>query len=339
MKRQDTVLSSSSRRETVPENNRTKSIGCMSGIFHLVCKYQHRRKFLTFGRKQEKNVVSSPTKPNPLRGLTQPSPSGGNKKGGDTCRHFRRLSCDVPRSPTLQAEIRRSNSVNSPQNSQTPPALVARLMGLDGIPAASAESAAEKRRKLLGALEKCDEDLKALKKIIETVRSAENLRSPPVGKEEFMKRVKRCSEFNSEQPSPVSVLDEFIHSPLGSSTKRHTIGRVVQQQMQQQRKKKPGEEDIINLCIFNRISTQQSFQTKNENRAASPLWSSRAMVESVDEACRDIAWGEKRELGRIGLALQDHICRDLIEEFVIEMGRFNCLRSLPFEACKRRLCF
>ena len=38
---------------------------------------------------------------------------------------------------------------------------------------AAPESAAEKRRKLLGALEKCDEDLKTLRRIIAAVRAAE----------------------------------------------------------------------------------------------------------------------------------------------------------------------
>ncbi|KAK7854341.1 hypothetical protein CFP56_032593 [Quercus suber] len=60
-------------------------------------------------------------------------------------------------------------------------------MGLEAMPTTMTmvpESAAEKRRKLLMALEKCNEDLNALKKIIDT-------------------------------PSPVSVLDEFMtRSPL-----------------------------------------------------------------------------------------------------------------------------
>jgi hypothetical protein len=65
------------------------------------------------------------------------------------------------------------------------------------------------------------------------------------------------------------------------------------------------------------------------------------MIESVNEVCKDIAWGERREIGRIGMALQDYICRDLIEEIVKEMG-FDCiyqLGPLPFESCKKRLRF
>ncbi|XP_002467949.2 nascent polypeptide-associated complex subunit alpha, muscle-specific form [Sorghum bicolor] len=108
----------------------------------------------------------------------------------------RRRSCDAPRSPTIAPEHRRS-SCDSPR--PPPPAIIARLMGLEESappsPAAAAaaprpvvlptrppppppapaapETAAEKRRKLLGALEKCDEDLKTLRRIIAAVRAAE----------------------------------------------------------------------------------------------------------------------------------------------------------------------
>ncbi|XP_059668249.1 uncharacterized protein LOC132313479 [Cornus florida] len=303
LKRQETLLSSSSHRETVSENQHAKAIGCMSGILQLVSKYhRRRRKFLTFGRKQEKNAV-----PGASKAVPQP-------QAAQVC-DKRRFSCDVPRSPTIPAEIRRSNS---------PPAVVERVMGSEKI------TAAEERRKLMGALEKCDEELKALKKIIESVRSSEHLKSPPV-------TVKKCLDFNCEQPSPVSVLDEFItRSPLISERKRHSNGRVAQQHKQQSRKK-PGEEDIVNVCFLNRVATEP-FEAKHEPVVATPLWSSRAMVESVEQVCRDIAWGEKREVGRIGLALQDHICRDLIEEIVKEL-KCCCVYSLPLEACKRRLSF
>ena len=52
MKGQDPSLSSSSRRESspAPEKIRSKSIGCMSGIFQVVYKYHNRRRFLTFGK-------------------------------------------------------------------------------------------------------------------------------------------------------------------------------------------------------------------------------------------------------------------------------------------------
>lgn len=163
---------------------------------------------------------------------------------------IRRYSCEVPRSPTLPAKIRRSNSVNSQQNSRAAPALVARLMGLEEATSTMStmtkamqlpdySSAAEKRRQLLGALEKCDQDLKALKKIIDAVRSAERFRfraatvfgssegyddSADHGRKWF-RLVKGLEVNNAEQPSPVSVLDEFTRSPLSNlfHTKRQSI--------------------------------------------------------------------------------------------------------------------
>lgn len=155
--------------------------------------------------------------------------------------NLQRFSCEVPRSPTLPAKIRRSNSVNSPENFHAPPALMARLMGLEELPTATSKalpprspllvpseySTAEKRRRLIGALEKCDRDLKALKKIIDAVRSAERLPLLPTtvfGSPEsnstggdHQARVGKMflNHINAEQPSPVSVLDVFMaRSPL-----------------------------------------------------------------------------------------------------------------------------
>lgn len=85
-------------------------------------------------------------------------------------------------------------------------------MGLSGEPVViPSESAAERRRKLLGALEKCDEDLKELKKIIGAVRSSEMAQrrpDPTAGADG-----KANDGTDQEQPSPVSVLDELTGSP------------------------------------------------------------------------------------------------------------------------------
>ncbi|XP_041023602.1 uncharacterized protein LOC121264479 isoform X2 [Juglans microcarpa x Juglans regia] len=365
MKKPDqTRLSSSSYRENIaPETLHSKSIGCMSGLVNLVSKYHNRRKFLTFGKKQEKiNAVSSPAKPKPSSvSTTQASPSvvlqeQSAKEGEDAAVDLRKLSCDMQRSPTLPAEMRRSKSSNSRQHFRNPPALMARLMGLEGMP----ESAAEKRRKLLGALEKCNEDLNALRKIIESVQFSERLKSTDAGQpvDGETNRLKRCSEFNNgeqQQPSPVSVLDEFTPSPSSTTgqychSRRHANGsRLVQQQHQKQLRKKPGEEETTKIYFHDRIniiSTTETVERKGSDNVVgsiiSSIWSSKAMIESVEEVCRDIDWGKRREIGRIGLALQDHICRDLIEEMVGEMQQGCCCMlqyALPLEACKRRLCF
>ncbi|CAK9166340.1 unnamed protein product [Ilex paraguariensis] len=244
LKRQETLLSSSSRRETPQlDTHHDKAIGCMSGIFKLVSKYQHRRKFLTFGRKPEKHAVSSPSN-------AKSSSTEEQKNNEDKNRDIRRFSCDVPRSPTLPPDIRRLNSVNSPENFKPPPAILARLIGLDENPVRLpvVEPVAEKRRQLLGALEKCDEDLKALKKIIETVQSADqpfrnqpamkrfNVESGarPVTVKTYMSRKddemkmrtvnRRHMECQSDQISSVSLLQDFNPSSLSSCSRVHTAG-------------------------------------------------------------------------------------------------------------------
>lgn len=86
----------------------------------------------------------------------------------------------------------------------------------------------------------------------------------------------------------------------------------------------------------------ESVRAKREAVLSPPPRTSKAMIESVEEVCKDIAWGETREVGRMGLVIQDYICRDLIEEFVKDLGH-SCnsskVYSLPFQACKRKLCF
>ncbi|KAL0404714.1 UNVERIFIED_CONTAM: hypothetical protein Sradi_2112200 [Sesamum radiatum] len=86
--------------------------------------------------------------------------------------------------------------------------------------------------------------------------------------------------------------------------------------------------------------TESTLLVRRQAAASQPVRSSRAMVKSVEEVCRDIAWGEKREAGRIGLVLQDQLCRELIEEVVKELVKpSGNVQPLPLEACKRRLCF
>jgi hypothetical protein len=101
-------------------------------------------------------------------------------------------------------------------------------MGLSDIPplTTSELAVAEKRRRLLGALEKCDEDLKALKKIIDVVKSsvagtgndADDEGRPEKGQDHPL----------LQQPSPVSVLDEFTPSAFSGFSKRYTInGKIL----------------------------------------------------------------------------------------------------------------
>ncbi|KAE9599705.1 hypothetical protein Lal_00045889 [Lupinus albus] len=341
MKRQSSGVSpSSSRRENSPAEKKmhAKTIGCMSGILHLLSNSHSRRhrRFLTFGKKQTKNPsLSSAT----LQGENVKEEKMADVGVGRNSRS----SCEVLRSPTLPAEIRRLSStapVMADEKRTSSPALVARLMGLEKIPATAPESVEGKRLRLLGALQRCDEDLKALKKIIESMRSEEYAPAPEavVKLSAVVDKGRMVPVFNGEkqQPSPVSVLDEFTRSPLSPSccSERHSFGRI--QQQKQQLLKKPGEEEISNTYMNERIMTSELIQKKVNNEDHSIMWSNKAMINSVEEVCRDIAWGENRELGRIGLTLQDYICKDLIQEIVTDLG---CFYTLPFETCKKRLCF
>ncbi|KAF4391675.1 hypothetical protein F8388_005440 [Cannabis sativa] len=393
MKAQDTLPSSSSHRESDSngtEKLHAKVVGCMSGLFHLVSNYHGRRKLLTFGKRQAKNELVPTTATKSSKSIDKEKKQISSTNPSSTKNVTQRHSCEVPRSPTLPAEIRR-DSVNSPHNfkSASPAGLVARLMGLEEPYSSTTKSmilskantvqqqlseyssAADKRRQLLGALEKCDRDLQALKKIINAVRSAEQLQSPTASAAVLRNsdgvnkglevHINNNNNHNADKPSRVSVLDESTRSPLSNlfQSKRQSLsyGRVQHQARPQKRK---GEEDFINPSIFDRITCESlhrktivsspDYLHRVEPAAASlpppsssSLWTSEAMRENVEEVCKDIAWGERREIGRIGLALQDRICRDLIEEIITDMGSINFYNNLysplPFEACKRRLCF
>ncbi|WCJ28666.1 hypothetical protein M5689_010349 [Euphorbia peplus] len=327
MNRQDTLrLSSSSSRRShrdvspAPQHVHPKSIGCMSTIFHFLSKHNHRRRFLISGEKQEK-VQSSFNDSDPNSPASPP-----------------RQSDVVLRSPTLPANMRSVYAFPpSPENYfRKQPDLVARLMGLNEVPMVPGVklTVAEKRRKLLGALEKCDEDLKALKKMIQVLTT--------VGDSNCKVECREKEECQSEAASHGA-----LNSPAAELTRPVVCGGTATNGgwLQQQLKKRPGEEDIINISILERTYIKGK-KNNNENFGLGIL-GSKVMEESVNEVCRDINWGQKREIGRIGVALQDFICRDLIEEAVRDFG-FSCFNFhdhdhpqplLPLESCKRRLCF
>ncbi|KAK9029853.1 hypothetical protein V6N11_031298 [Hibiscus sabdariffa] len=106
--------------------------------------------------------------------------------------------------------------------------------------------------------------------------------------------------------------------------------RQSPQQKPQLIKKKATEEYITTTatgaCSFlDRFTKEPVAYAKNnnhdENDSISSIQRSNTlpMLHSVDEVCKDIAWGERREIGIIGLALQQNICRDLIHELVKEI--------------------
>ncbi|CAI0374610.1 unnamed protein product [Linum tenue] len=381
--------SSSSRREAAATAaDSSDSPGCMAGILRIVSRYHNgrrRRRFLTFRRPSAAAIFAGDHK---------------QSNAADTGKSKPTLAREVPRSPTIPPEIRRSpdlppkapgggsNSHNRNTNT-TRQALVARLMGLDD--GGGGAVAAEQRRKLLGALEKCDEDLKALKEMIDEVKksvggdgSAADYGSfrAPAGNDD--KEAELEEENRSDRLTPLSEWTRPYHNNnhYNKSHAPSTGGGGIPRQQ----KKKPGdhEEGIFFFDISAKrpppaaaaatmighrhpspSTTMESLlfpcrgREQRSNKSNSSTSEKKAMAESVERACSDIAWGQKREVGRIGLALQDHICRDLVEEFVREVfghylmnkyykfyydsrvSRESCdmISTLPFDACKRSLRF
>ncbi|XP_068663646.1 uncharacterized protein [Aristolochia californica] len=374
---------SGSRRETVTESLKCRKIGCMSGILHLL--HSPSRKRLTLAKNQDKTVIS-PTKSKPSSKSKSPARTSAGNKSTRTIRasdiapdglELRRFSCDVPRSPTITPEIRRCNSINSPETLRRPPALVARLMGLDDFPAE--ESPAEKRRKLITALQKCDADLKALKRIVEAARQTEDQRRKSMSEdheglsaresvrqnlqessameshskngtslescasdsETLPLSEKSCGETNSEQPSPVSVLDGAIFSPDDNRYSTSDKGDVRCNKL---------KEEAMNRSFFHRASMDKSsarnYQREEDEpfehlastitfpRRRSYFWGSKEMIQTVNEIWKDGIWEEKWELGRICVSLEGHIFGGLVEEMITEL---EC--SIPLDKCRKRLIF
>uniref|UniRef100_A0ACD5YM68 Uncharacterized protein n=1 Tax=Avena sativa TaxID=4498 RepID=A0ACD5YM68_AVESA len=170
-----------------------RSMGCMAGLLRLLSPYHRHRKRLTAKNAAPEAYPPPPPSPPPAKKKpaepTSPTQAPLKTKPPPPTAVRRRRSCEAPRSPTIAPEYRRV-SCDSPR--PPPPAIVARLMGLEESappspattprprplptrppPPPPPEMAAEKRRKLLGALEKCDDDLQTLRRIIAAVRAAE----------------------------------------------------------------------------------------------------------------------------------------------------------------------
>ncbi|XP_059297164.1 uncharacterized protein LOC132050119 isoform X2 [Lycium ferocissimum] len=278
LKRQDSLVASGKSDHVI------KSSGCMSGIIQLISKYQNKTKRLSSGRKQYGS--------SPRRASSPPKVIVEHQKD--------HLKVAI-RSPIIQPDNQRTakqTANNSLEKVKKEPALI----GLEESYTAyirGNESTELKRRKILQALEKCNDDLESIRKIIYS--------------EERVIAMRR--------------------SPLCNFAKAKDNGHITQQRKPTQRIKRLGAYEPVD--IFHKLTNNEPFHMKSVV-TTSPLWCSKAMIQSVEEVCNDIAWGQHREAGRIGLVLQDHICRELIEELIKEMDLVG-LRSLLFIACKKRL--
>lgn len=331
--RQDSRLSSS-RRQTPPTEarDRQKSVGCMSGIFRLISKYQNRQKLLTFGRKVEKKAATITTKlvnakVEDEEKISYPTVKEDSKRKSESLQNItvRRLSCDVdPRSPILSPKLRWPDGGNVTENGKIPqPA-----MELE-----KEESNEAKRQRLLEALEKCNEDLEALKMIIKAVQSDGKSVQPP----RLLNSVEEEEHINNggNESNEEVKIERWSTSSCSSYSKSHAIANV--EQMSGESSKTTAEEDENNgICFFDKF-VREPFR-KKRRQICTTNWVSRAMVRSVEEVCNDVAWGQKREVTNIGLMLHNHICKDLIEETIKELG-YHKMYGLPRHACKRRLSF
>ncbi|KAK1292570.1 hypothetical protein QJS10_CPB17g01652 [Acorus calamus] len=248
--------------------------------------------------------------------------------------------------------------------------VVARLMGLeDGDPSPPVEKVAEeKRRRLLGALERCEEDVRALKRIIEAVHVAEEQQRR--AEEVVDGRGKKAGDLDGgdvkvvtpskeldgrdlsvikEVPSPVSVLD-VVYSPfnLGSSSIKLKKGNHQRKNHQPPKKKNETSDEGF---IYRRFSAPTAgddlFGRTGPDvgmvRAARRRlrWSggSPAMEECVEEVGRDMEWEERWELRRVVVVLEGHILGGLVDEIVREMGFCYQRFSFGFGKCRKRLVF
>ncbi|XP_022925073.1 uncharacterized protein LOC111432429 [Cucurbita moschata] len=214
-------------------------------------------------------------------------------------------------------------------------------MGLEAVPAMPVEEPSnEKRRKLLGALEKCDNDLKALKDIIMAFRSPESDQSATAVAGNCLNRDKvktiserkcrdcNCSDIERQQqhPSAASVFNESSRSHLNRINRTGRGRENGRQETQQQPKKKNPPaiegEDTISISSLNPISklqeriiklqqisssthltTMKKEEKEKEKEKEDPAltWRSKAMAESLDEISNQISWGFKHEMAKIGV--------------------------------------
>lgn len=94
-------------------------------------------------------------------------------------------------------------------------------------------------------------------------------------------------------------------------------------------------------------ATTQPLEYLATTQVKTKTWSM-SMKECVIEVCQEVEWGQIQQVGRIGLLIQDFILKDLIDEIIKDLGfcsYFDHVCSgissfiLPFEACKKQLCF
>ncbi|KAJ1699208.1 hypothetical protein LUZ63_007720 [Rhynchospora breviuscula] len=339
-------------------SSQKRSVGCMSGILRLLTRHN---------RRSQKRLSPAPKKHNPVNVPSKAPIIQANEPTKLANPLLKRSSCEVPRSPTIPQELRRL-SEGSPDSPRRSSVVVARLMGLDmAVPQLPApESAAEKRRRLLGALEKCDEDLKALRRIIEAVRLAEvrmkTLETIGSIGTKGIEGADLQKEVEVEHRSPNSVLDA-IYSPRFRS-KRSDINenqscnvaagsRIVKPSRMgvifgdhpKKIKDDTEQERIHHHRPLVNEGIPRTFTWKEISNSTLRNWhvrdnKSSSTAFSVEKIWETTSSEERREFDRIEVMLEWGIFGDLVEEVIVELYFcFNKLSVTLRRTCRKRLYF
>ncbi|CAA7060522.1 unnamed protein product [Microthlaspi erraticum] len=237
------------------------------------------------------------------------------------------------------------------------------------------------RVSLVGALEKCDRDLEELRRTIDVIKTSYLLHKK-------LEDSQATARDNLKFPGTVTG-DVVVGAQTQKNTKTtihetetDTMLSMMNQQDQYYKDNKTYKVNNINLitrpdhyAMHDVISKRTTSTTTTETRATLPMRRVRrslSLMESVNQVCDDVASGQRREVAKIGLALHDHICRDLIAETVREFAfsgydyddddessklsaadskvcyggrsggrhiRRGSTNSLPLDVCRRRLVF
>ncbi|CAN7135217.1 hypothetical protein BRARA_D00327 [Brassica rapa] len=225
------------------------------------------------------------------------------------------------------------------------------------------------RVSLVGALEKCDRDLEELQRTINVIKTSYLLHkklevSPPMARDSF----KFCSTGDVVVGTQTDKnMKATVHE---TDTDTTMLSKVLKNdhEYKDNRTYKVNHINLISRPEHYAIHDVISRTATIETRDTTPIMVRkvrRGLMESVNQVCNDVASGQRREVVKIGLAIHDHICRDLIAETVHELSSFSnyydnechkytdcygegsgrrhirrgSTNSLPLDACRRRLVF
>ncbi|KAG2258293.1 hypothetical protein Bca52824_077587 [Brassica carinata] len=232
------------------------------------------------------------------------------------------------------------------------------------------EEDAAARVSLVGALEKCDRDLEELRRTIDVLKTTYLLQkkvSPETAARDDVK-------FSGTVVGDAVVGTQFTQMNKNTKTTVHetdtdTDTTILSTMVNDHEYKDNTTYKVNHINLITRpdhyamhdvISKRETI----ESRDTAPIMVQkvrRSLMESVNQVCEDVASDQRREVAKIGLALHDHICRDLISETVHELSSFShyddddechkltvdsascygrgSTNSLPLDACRRRLVF